>query len=46
MANTYTSYDVIGKKEDISDYITTLSPTDTPFGSTIASEKVHNTLFQ
>lgn len=46
MANTYTTYEVIGKKEDISDLISNISPTDTPFQSTIGSEKVHNTLYQ
>jgi hypothetical protein len=46
MANTYTSYDVVGKKEDISDLISNISPTDTPFQSIIGKETVHNTLFQ
>jgi hypothetical protein len=46
MANTYTTYEVLGKKEDISDIITMISPTDTPFQTTIGSEKVHNTLYQ
>ena len=41
----FTAYDVVGKKEDISDIITNISPTDTPFISSIGSEKVHNTLF-
>ena len=42
----YTSYDVVGKKEDISDIITMISPTKTPFTTLIGEEKVHNTLFQ
>lgn len=42
----YTSYDVVGKKEDISDVITMISPTKTPFTSLIPSEKIHNTIFQ
>lgn len=42
----YTSYDVVGKKEDISDVITNISPTKTPFQTTVGDEKIHNTLFQ
>jgi len=42
----YTSYDTVGKKEDVSDVISNLSPTKTPFVATIGTEKVHNTLFQ
>ena len=42
----YTSYDVVGKKEDISDIITNISPTKTPFTSMTGSETVNNTLFQ
>ena len=43
---TYTSYSVVGVKEDISDVISNISPTDTPFLSSIGTEKVHNTLYQ
>lgn len=43
---TYNTYDAVGIKEDISDIITNISPTDTPFMSSIGSDKVHNTLFQ
>lgn len=43
---TYTSFDQVGKKEDISDVITNLSPTDTPFQTAIKNETVNNTLFQ
>ncbi|MBB6253028.1 SU10 major capsid protein [Nitrospirillum iridis] len=43
---TYTSFDQVGKKEDISDVITNLSPTDTPFQTAVKSETVDNTLFQ
>lgn len=42
----FTSYDVVGKKEDISDVITMISPTKTPFTSLIKEEKIHNTIFQ
>ena len=37
---TYTTYDQVGKKEDVSDIITDITPTDTPFFSMIRSEKV------
>jgi hypothetical protein len=42
----YTAYDVVGKKEDISDIISNISPTDTPFISAIGKESIHNTLYQ
>jgi len=42
----YTSYDVVGKKEDISDVITMISPTKTPFTTLVKDGKVHNTIFQ
>lgn len=42
----YTSYDVVGKKEDISDVISNISPTKTPFTSLLPVEKIHNTIFQ
>lgn len=42
----YSSYDQVGKKEDVSDVISNISPTKTPFQSMIGSEDVHNTLFQ
>lgn len=43
---TYTSYDIVGKKEDVSDVITNISPTKTPFTSTTGSEGIHNILHQ
>lgn len=43
---TYQSYDTVGKKEDISDVISNISPTKTPFSSLLANEKIHNTIFQ
>jgi hypothetical protein len=35
----FTTYDSVGLAEDVSDIITDISPTDTPFYSTIRSEK-------
>ena len=43
---TYTAYEVVGKAEDVSDIITNISPTTTPFQSMIGTESVHNVLFQ
>jgi hypothetical protein len=42
----YSSYDVVGTKEDVSDVISNISPTKTPFQSMIGSEPIHNTLFE
>jgi hypothetical protein len=42
----YTSYDLVGAKEDVSDVISNISPTKTPFQSMIGSEKVTQKLFQ
>jgi len=42
----YSTYDSVGIREDISDVITTLTPTKTPFQSSIDNEKVENTLYQ
>ena len=38
---TYTTYEQVGKKEDVSDVISNISPTKTPFQTMIDSEKVH-----
>jgi hypothetical protein len=43
---TLTTYAQVGKKEDISDIITNISPTKTPFQAMIGSESIHNTLHQ
>jgi hypothetical protein len=42
MANTttFTTYDLVGMKEDVSDVISDISPEDTPFQSMIGSENV------
>lgn len=37
----YTQYDEVGVKEDVSDVITNISPTKTPFSSSLKSEKIH-----
>ncbi len=43
---TYQTFTQVGIKEDISDIITNLTPTKTPFQSNIGSEKINNVLFQ
>lgn len=42
----YTSYDLVGRAEDVSDIITNISPTKTPFQSSLKSEKVSQRVFQ
>lgn len=42
----YTSYDVVGKQEDISDIISNITPTKTPFQTSIGNETCDNLLFQ
>lgn len=37
---TYTTYDQVGKAEDVSDIISNISPTKTPFSSSLKSEKI------
>jgi hypothetical protein len=46
MATHLKSFDLVGKKEDVADYISMISPSDTPFLSSIKTEKVENTLYQ
>ena len=49
MANvtgTYKTYDQVGKKEDIEDIIYDISPTDTPFMSSIGASTANATLHQ
>jgi hypothetical protein len=46
MANEFSSFDVVGKKEDVSDIITNITPTKAPFTSLTKSESVHNTVYQ
>lgn len=38
---TWTQYDEVGLKEDVSDVITTISPTKTPFVSSLKSTRIH-----
>ena len=42
----FKTYDQVGIKEDISDVITNISPTKTPFQSLLKTERVANRLFQ
>jgi hypothetical protein len=44
--NTYTTFDAKGIREDLSDAIYNISPTDTPFVSNIKKEKASNTFFE
>lgn len=47
MSNTaFKTYDQVGIKEDISDVISNISPTNTPFQTMVKTENIHNTLFQ
>lgn len=43
---TYTTYDTVGIKEDVSDVITNLTPTKTPFQTLIGSEKTKSRKFE
>ena len=42
-ANTFDSYDAVGNREDLSDIITMISPTDTPFMSGISRRAITST---
>lgn len=42
----YTTYDTVGIKEDVSDVISNLTPTKTPFQTMIGSDKTKNKRFQ
>lgn len=41
-----TTYDLVGIKEDVSDVISNIAPTKTPFQSSLSNESVDNTFFQ
>jgi hypothetical protein len=43
---TYSTYDQVGLAEDVSDVIENISPTKTPFQSSIGSEKISARLFE
>ena len=42
----FRTYDQVGEKEDISDVISNISPTTTPFQSLLKTERVNNNLYQ
>ena len=46
VANTFQTYTAIGNREDLSDIIYNISPTDTPFMSSIGKEKAAGTLHE
>jgi hypothetical protein len=45
-SNTYLRYTSIGVREDLSDVIYSISPTDTPIMSSIGKTKATNTLHE
>ena len=46
ISNTFTTDDAVGIREDLSDVIYNISPTDTPFFSNAKRGKVSNTLYE
>ena len=46
VTNTFQTYTAIGNREDLSDIIYNISPTDTPFMSSIGKEKAAGTLHE
>jgi len=46
IGNTFTTYDAKGIREDLSDLISDISPTATPFQSNIGSRSADNTYFE
>jgi len=46
ITGTVKTYDIVGKKEDVEDIIYDISPTDTPFLSSIGSSKANATVHQ
>ena len=46
VANTFTSFDSVGIREELSNIISNISPETTPFQSNIGSENVSNTYFE
>lgn len=46
LATTFSSYDAKGIREDLSDLISDISPTETPFQSNIGSQECSNTYFE
>lgn len=45
-ANHLKTFDLVGKKEEVSDYISLITPSDTPFLSAIGTESIGQTLYQ
>ena len=46
VANTFTSFDAKGIREELSDVINMISPEDVPLQSNIGSKNVSNTYFE
>ncbi len=46
LATTFSTYDAKGIREDLSDLISNISPTDCPFMSNVGSESCSNTYFE
>ncbi len=46
VANTFTSYDAKGIREDLANVIYDISKEETPFLSNVSSESVSNTTFE
>lgn len=46
VANTFTTFDAKGIREDLSNVITNISPEDTPYMSNIGRESVSNSLYE
>lgn len=46
LATTFSTYDAKGIREDLSDLISNISPTETPFMSNVGSESCSNTYFE
>ena len=46
VTNTFQTYTAIGNREDLSDIIYNISPTDTPFMSSIGKEKAEGTFHE
>jgi len=46
VANTFTKFDAVGLREELSNTITNISPEATPFQSNVGSESVRNSYFE
>jgi len=46
VANTFTKFDAVGLREELSDTISNISPEATPFQSNVGSESVRNSYFE